>query len=136
MIRSYDGDGIDAYMRETPSLSGFLNDMHEWVNNDNNVALEEDGSFGLFTYELPSVYAAHYFFRARGKAAFDLAVRMLRTIFDEYDARVIIGLTPVENKPAIWMTLRIGFTKGGVVTIDGKDYQLFTLGRDAFKEIH
>lgn len=54
------------------------------------------------------ILQGHYFFRSRGKKAIENAEKILAVAFE--DADVITGLTPIENKAALWMTRRLGFT--------------------------
>lgn len=131
-MRSFDHEAMNSFMRSTPTLKGFLDDMEAWVKVDKNIALKEGDDFGLFTYELPGVYAGHYFFKSRGKAAISTAFRMLEEIFSDYGAKVIIGFTPVENRAAVWTSRHLGFTDHGEVVINNKPFHLFILGREAF----
>lgn len=135
-MRSFDGQKLDAVMRGTPALTHILCDIPTWVSNPFNIALEDDRSFGVFEYERPGVYTGHYFFdkNRRGRKAIDLSKKMLSEMFSDYGAMIIRGLTPVDHKAAVWLTLRLGFINQGIVnTIAGPCY-IFTLSRDDFQK--
>lgn len=129
--RSRDAVAVQMLFDRTPALVNSSDDMISWVKSPMNVTLEEDGNFGLFTYnDMPGIYTGHYLFleTTRGKAAASLAKQMLRRMFDEYGAVVIRGLVPKEHKASVWMTRHIGFTCHGEVEVpdDGPCY-IFTL---------
>lgn len=134
MQRSIDFEAIQKILEENPELCNYSHDFKEWTADGANVALEEDGSFGLFTHEYPGVYAGHYFFKShRGKAAIVLAKAMLAEMFKSYDAQAIIGLTPVQHKAAEWMSRQLGFKCQGTFTIDARDFNLFVLNKGSAK---
>jgi hypothetical protein len=96
-----------------------------------NVILIEGNDVALFEGE-GSVYTGHYFFtEARGRNALNLAQRMIDELFDSYGAVVIKGLTPVDNKAALWITRQLGFESHGVVSHAVGDFELFTLSRNS-----
>jgi hypothetical protein len=63
----------------------------------------------------PSTVFGHYFFWSRGRQARDEGKQFLEEIFTtpEYNVEVILGLTPVEHKGALWMNKQLGFTEIG-----------------------
>ncbi len=99
-----------------------------------DVYLLEDKSLGLFQTEFPGVFSGHYMFTVRGEAAFDLAKRMLREMFRQYGAKVIIGLVPTKNRAACLLTRRLGFTGHGNVDLPGVgENEMFILTEKDFK---
>lgn len=74
----------------------------------NYILYNRDGDIALFEAITPGVVRGHYFFRNRGRKAIDAAQEFLDEIFKE-DVSVITGLTPKDNRPAIWMNRQLGF---------------------------
>jgi hypothetical protein len=136
IIRSFDGAALDKEMRSTPALKHINVDILEWIKDDKNLALEEDGNFGVFEYNWDHVYTGHYFFHARGKEAKALSIRMLRVAFEEYGMKLVRGLTPVEHRGAVMMTRWLGFTDHGTVDTEAGECWIFTLTREEFEEKH
>lgn len=119
---------LDLYPFEVIDL-----DVSDWLRNP-VIVLGEDANLGLFEQYFPGVYTGHYFFTARGKAAKDLSIKMLREIFETYGAQAVRGLTPTEHKAAIWMARHLGFkTYGELDTSSGKCI-LFVITTREFKE--
>lgn len=91
---------------------------------------------GVFLKERPGVFSGHYCFEeARGKAAVLLARFLLSVMFSRHDAKIVVGATPVENRPAAWMSRHLGFKDYGQV--DQADVGLvtiFVLTKDEFEK--
>lgn len=108
---------------------------------DFDLFLEEGGvpvsidntDLALFEKTCKSIYMGHYFFQSRGKKALFNAFKILHSFFVEHDVDVITGLTPVENKPARWMSRKLGFQSLGVIPTPNGDCELFFLKRGDFK---
>lgn len=119
---------------------GFLSkdtaDPIEWLADPVNIALEnEQGDLALFEYGLPQkkIYSGHYFFKSRGKQAIVTARAFLDELFNScYNIHVLMGLVPIENRAARWMSRRIGFTSHGNEEINGNEYELFILTKKEF----
>ena len=118
-MRTYDVGKIRRatydYMDE---IKGFY--PEEWIEDELNVALINDnGDIALFENQasLKNTVCGHYFFFSRGKQAVEAAQEFLKEIFsDSYQINTILGLTPTDNRGALWMNKRLGFTE--VDTID------------------
>lgn len=82
---------------------------HECLKKD--VIIEEDGDFGLFEPEPDGTFYGHYFFLTNPSAKEGLRKgrNIITSMFEVYKARAIFGLTPLDNKAAIWMTRQLGF---------------------------
>lgn len=84
-----------------------------WLGIPANVALVNDkGDVALFERmnDLDQTVIGHYFFHSRGREAVRTAQEMLSEIFlGPYDVTSIVGLTPLDNKGALWMNRRLGF---------------------------
>lgn len=130
--RSYDADLLCSALEPYPELIGEDFDPNEWVENEENVLLHEDDNCGIFEHEYPGVYSGHYFFKVRGKEAHDLAIKMLKAMFETHGARTIKGMTPTEKLGARMLTRRLGFTSYGLYDTPYGEYELFVLTIDEF----
>jgi hypothetical protein len=126
-------EAVELYSSDDP-----INiDAESWLGNTRNIALtDERGNVGMFDEAAPGVYTGHYFFKDRGKAAKALAVRMLLEMFDDRDAKVIRGLTPVDNRPAVWMTRHLGFKDYGTVETWIGDCIIFIMTKEEFDTLY
>lgn len=126
-MRDIDEDELIRLVSEYPDIVD-VGDIRDWLEKPENIALEKDGSFGLFTWDYDGLYCGHYFFRVRGKEAFDLATNMIDEIFSR-GAKAIRGMTPIDNKPAVFMTRRLGFGDYGIIDTPRGPCHLFILNR-------
>jgi hypothetical protein len=121
-----------AMVQYAEKITGFY--PADWLANDKNIALASDeGDVSLFEWqeELPGSVCGHFFFFCRGKAAKQLALQMIDEVFTNYpEVNRIVGLTPMDNKPALWMTRQLGFTDCGVVDELADPHRLSQLTRD------
>lgn len=136
IARSFDGEALDKEMRATPALKHINVDVLEWIKDPRNLALEEDGNFGVFEYNWDHVYTGHYFFKVRGKEAKELSIRMLRIAFEEYEMQTVRGLTPIEHRGAVMMTRWLGFEDHGTIDTEAGPCWIFTLTRRQFEDKH
>lgn len=135
MVRSFDPEAVANGLANYEKTVGDEFDPVVWLKDDRNVALQAGESFGIFQYEIPGVYTGHYFFsmRDRGKRAKALALEMLDEFFENYDVKVLRGLTPLQNRAARWMTRQLGFQSFGAVTTLAGPCELFIMTRDQFR---
>ena len=110
--RTHNLDIVNAATKEyQPGMIGFIPDF--WLAIPNNVALTNDrGDVALFerVVDQDNTVFGHYFFFSRGREALDTAKEMLEEIFlGPYDVTSIVGLTPLDNKGALWMNRQLGF---------------------------
>lgn len=116
-IKEYDVlQATDAYMKD---IEGFY--PESWLDNDANVALidPETKDVALFErqHKTPHVVHGHYFFHSRGKGAVKSAIAALNELFSgKYNVEVVCGFTPLDNKGALWMNRRLGFTSHGSIS--------------------
>jgi len=125
-----DADLIDRLTALYPR-HGF--DKTEWEGGRNIALLAED-NLALFEYQKEGVYTGHYFFKVKGKEAVTLAKEALHVIFRE--VKVIIGLTPVDNKAARWMSRHLGFKSQGVVQTYVGDMELFSMTKQDWENMN
>lgn len=126
--RAHDALGLRQAMDEVEKLRELSIDMQEWLEDDRNIALHEGADYGVFEYNRPHVYTGHYFFStARGKDAVRLSREILDTLFDDYGAEIVQGLTPTSHKGALWLTRQLGFTHHGSTDTVAGEHQVFTL---------
>lgn len=88
-------------------------DMKAWLEDERNILLEDNGSVALFTFEYPGIYTGHYLFKTKGKETLALGHKMLDWMFSN-GARVIRGETPTDNRPALFVTRKLGFKSYGI----------------------
>lgn len=125
-----------ATQQYADEIEGFY--PEEWLDSEENVALsDEDGNVALFEREMPGVVTGHYFFYCRGREAVALSHEVLKEIFTgPYDVKVIRGLTPVENRGAVWMSRHVGFKSYGIVETHVGPCVLFILTKEEWRERH
>lgn len=130
MERSYDLALFRKVEDEYPEwFEGF--DDEEWISNPLNVMLVKDGSVGQAEFNYPGVYTMHYYFdNLHGKAARDLAREMIHEMFSNYEARILRGITPVENRPALLMARMVGCQPIGFVTRGDEKFEVFFITED------
>lgn len=106
----------------------------EWLETPTNIALTNDqGDVALFEIGLRNIYSGHYAFKSRGKQAIEAAREFLDEIFNTcYNIDVIMGLTPITNLPARWLTRRVGFKSYGVVEGPKRHYEMFIMTKREF----
>lgn len=132
MLRLQDPMVFEERLHE-PDLAHYYEnfDASDWLSDDRNVVLAEEGSIGVFEYNIPRVFTAHYMFRKhRGKDAKALSLDMLREMRHKYDAKVIRGIIEVENRASRWMTRQLGFTSYGIEETKVGPCEIFCMDLD------
>lgn len=136
MQRSFDSEDMRKALEPYPDLNPPDYDHKAWCENPYNVMLVDGDDVALGTFEYPGVYTGHYFFKSRGKNAIRVAKKMLRYMFEEQGAKVIRGVTKLDNEKARWMNRYLGFDGLGYIeTVDGM-HELFCLHKDKFYQRH
>lgn len=127
MNRSYDVSLLQQAYESNPVPEEPL-DYQSWLNNPKHIMLVEGDDVGLLSWEYDGLYSGHWFFVSRGKKARDVARRMLKTVFEDYGARAVRGITPTQNRAACMMARLVGFKSYGVdVYPSGKECELFIM---------
>lgn len=132
MKRSYDADLMKTLVSQFPDEFKYDTetfDYQGWLDT-NSVMYVEGDSVGLCTREKKGIYSVHWFFKHRGREALNLAVRMLDDLFDNVGAKIVRGITPVDNRAARWAARQIGLKSYG---IEG-DKEIFIMTKKEFKE--
>ena len=108
VYRSFNAPDLEKTMEPFLPLEGFY--PMEWIRDERNIALTDGrGSFALFEYSRTGIYYGHYFFKVRGREACRFAKKCLHEAFERQGVEIIVGLTPCDNKPALWMNRYLGF---------------------------
>lgn len=110
-------------------------DYEEWVSDPQNIALINDqGDISIFEIGVKGIYSGHYCFKSKGREAIKSARGFLDTLFNTcYNIDVLMGLTPVDNRPARWISRQIGFKSMGIVEgPEDKSYEMFVLTKREF----
>lgn len=112
-------------------------DPIDWLADPTNIALEnEQGDLALFEYAFKDkpIYSGHYYFKSRGRQAIVSARDFLDELFDPcYNISIVMGLVPLKNKAARWLTRQVGFTSYGTEEIHEKEYEIFILTKKEFQ---
>lgn len=89
----------------------------DWVGSDKNYALIDDhNNVGLMDYYRPFIYETHIYFEDRGGEALRRVKAMIGWAFENTDALMLVGKTPVLEKGA-WLLTRMSGMKR-ISTID------------------
>ena len=136
-MRTYDVEKVKAATAQyAEEIVGF--DPEEWLSDPLNIALINDNEdIALFENQIAATNAVcgHYFFFSRGKEAVKAATQFLREIFC-YDVQTIVGITPEDNKGAIWMNRRLGFKEYGQVATEVGPCRLVVLTKKEWEQIN
>lgn len=135
IVRTYSADVVNrATAQYSDEIVGF--DVDNWLNVQGNIALcTENGDVALFEEESSGVVTGHYFFFVRGRDAINLSRVVLNEIFTgPYGIKVIRGLTPLDNKGALWMSRHVGFKSYGTIKTPVGPCMLFILTKDEYLE--
>ena len=137
-MRTYDVlkvvDAVGQYAEEVTNFYpvDWLNDKSNvaLVNSNDDVALFERTPFNPF-----AVYG-HYFFWSRGKDAFKVAKDFLTEIFttNDYNVHIILGLTPLDHKGALWMNKQLGFKTLDTFTAYDKEFRIVMLTKKEWEQ--
>jgi hypothetical protein len=133
ITRSYDPDliapAIEFFLKSTTKV-----DPKEWIKNPDNIVLVNDsGDLALFEKGIRDIYSGHYYFQSRGRKAIDSGKAFLDELFNTcYNIDILMGLTPLHNLPARWMSRRLGFASQGAITLNDKHYEMFILSKKEF----
>lgn len=135
--RTKDVDKVTAATYQyAEAIEGFY--PEEWLSNPLNIALINDNDdIALFEHQLglTNTVCGHYFFFSRGKEAYKAGLEFLEEVFTNTYVETIIGLTPLDNKGALWMNRKLGFKEhGNVDTVIGP-CRFVMLTKDQWKDL-
>jgi RimJ/RimL family protein N-acetyltransferase len=113
--------------------------LESWLMCEQNIALtNENKDVALFERNEfnPIAVYGHYFFWSRGRDAVKAAKQFLEEVFTtkHYGVEVIVGLTPVDNKAALWMNRRLGFKQVDTLRGPDGDVQMVTLTKQDWEQ--
>jgi hypothetical protein len=135
-MRTYSVDLVSKAVAQYGEVTGF--EPVSWLSDLNNVALtNENNDIALFQREglNPISGYGHYFFWSRGKEALKAAKEFLKEFFTgPYNIEIIMGLTPVTHKGALWMNSQLGFKKLGIVPSHVGDLQVVRLTKEEWSK--
>ena len=127
---------LKATEQYSSEIKGFY--PEEWLEDRSNIALvSSGGDVALFERDAPQVVTGHYFFFCRGRDAIALSKEVLDEVFSgSYDVQVIRGLTPLDNKGALWMSSRVGFKSYGDIKTQVGLCRLFILTKQEWEQLN
>lgn len=132
MIRSYDSVVLYKALSMVPDRNANI-DCVTWLANPKNIMLVEGDNVGLATFEYDGLLTVHWFYTCRGRAALDLAEKMIDAAFSTYGAKVVRGLTDTKLRGAQLFARKLGFKSYGTnIHTDGTECELFIMTKDEF----
>lgn len=135
-MRTYDTSLVSHAVLQYGDVTGF--EPVSWLSDLNNVALtNQNKDIALFQRqeENPVSGQGHYFFWSRGKDAIKAGKEFLREFFTgPYNIEVIMGLTPLTHKGALWMNTQLGFKKLEVVSSHLGELQMVMLTKEEWSK--
>jgi hypothetical protein len=119
-----------------PDMEGLVINFNaaEWLTH--SLALTDGHNMLLATENPDKVYEIHYLLRDRGRKALQAGVDFFRHLYDDYEARTIIGMVPAHKRAARWFSRHIGGTSHGLVSTDLGFHEIFSLTREEFEARH
>lgn len=108
-------------------------DLAEWANEPDNWVLRDGSDAILLEGDNTSVYNLHWLLASRGRSAFLAAERLLGRAFNERNALILFGYTPVEMKAARWFNRKIGAVSTGLVRMDGILFEGFYMTPEVYE---
>lgn len=131
MRQTSDGELV-ALMTLDHQYLGF--EPYEWTANDKNIALTNGKDLNLFQYQADGVYIGHFFYVSRGRQAIQVANEALWAMFIKPHVQVIIGMTPVGQRGARWLSRHLGFKSYGLIDTVPGECELFIMSRKEYEE--
>lgn len=116
----------DPLIRPTIGGNGVL-DASTLLADTRNVCLMDDGGAAMFAWRGPGIFEGHSFFRVRGTEAISLGKSLLTTMFKDYGARMVWGLTPLPLRHVRWFNRKLGFRSQGVTETPEGPCELFVM---------
>lgn len=106
MLKSYDINDLKAVADLVPE--GSIGFSPEDIMTGKSFLLIKDKNAVLLEHVTGDVYQGHYFLREGGKKGIDFCRRCIDYAFSS-GVSVITGMTPSDNRAAVWMTRHLGF---------------------------
>jgi hypothetical protein len=114
-------------------------DIPSWLKNPKNIALTNDNKdVVMFEDQAGSLGAVcgHYFLFSRGRKAIEACKEFLAELFTETDVKIVLGLTPENNKAALWMNRQLGFKEHGTIETEIGPCRFVILSKDTWKDMN
>jgi len=132
-MRTYDTEKVGSVIKDLLEKDTKV-DPQEWLDKPTNIALTNDnGDIALFEIGFSNIYTGHYHFKSRGRKAINVAREFLDELFNTcYNIDILLGLTPITNLPARWLSRQVGFKSHGVVEGPKRHYEMFIMTKREF----
>jgi hypothetical protein len=131
--RCYDPDVLEAALSPYDYRMGV--DNKSWLETPGNIAYTSGDDLGLATFDYPGLYAVHWFFKSKGRAAVEVCLAMLDKVFGEHEAQAVRGVTPISNRPARRLAKYVGCETVSIETYpDGEEYEIMILSKPRFNQ--
>jgi hypothetical protein len=109
-------------------------DNKTWLEVPGNVAYTVGEDLGMATFDYPGLYAVHWFFKSRGREAVEVCIAMLEKVFGEHGAKVVRGVTPMNNLPARRLAKYVGCETISIEEYPDGPYEIMLLYKDRFNQ--
>lgn len=119
-MRTLDATLVNAIVNTSPAIMAALHhdpaegpwDAQPFVDCIYSVILldNREDAAGLFQWSAPDIWQVHTIFShtCRGRRALETGCAMLRSIFTEWEAEMVWGHTPKDNRAAHWFNRQLG----------------------------
>lgn len=114
--------GLDKVLNEFSDYVDKDFSIDQWTNIKENIILKSDNEdYALFELLSPRIYEGHFMFAcARGKEALKLSNNFIEILFRKYNAKLLIGLVPIDNRKTKIFTRKLKFNSlGEIDTVKG-----------------
>jgi hypothetical protein len=108
-------------------------DLADWASESDNWVLRDGPDAILLEGDNGCVYNLHWLLASRGRSAFLAAERLLGRAFNERNALILFGYTPVEMKAARWFNRKIGAISTGLVRMDNILFEGFYMTPELYE---
>ena len=122
MIRTRDAGAVNSWVRRDFPEAG---DLGPYLEDGNNVCLAHGEGGAIFVWRGPGIYEAHCFLEQRGREALDTVSAMLRTMFEDYGARLIWSAI-LDRKVKLFVR-RLGWKSLGPISMPYGECELFSV---------
>lgn len=118
---------------ESPDLADLLADDFDpsemlWLTDGHNILGATE--WACRTFEI------HWLFRDTGRKAINAGIDFLRHLYEEHDARVVVGQTPAHKRAARWFSRQVGGRSNGLITTELGEVEVFSMTRQEFEAQH
>lgn len=118
-----------------PYVEGFYGfSLDDWLDDNHYIVTDNNKDFALFEKDYDSVYYGHIFCSdRRGREALIFAKKALSFFFNNSDAKIVHGLTPLEKRHVRLFQRKLGFKSYGTVVTEAGEMEHFILTKEDWR---